>query len=75
MNRYEKRYPNMKKQAQKAASTYCPKIWDASDLYAAMRGHGDKVALRYIEDGKIKEKTYKEFCDNILDMAAGLDAL
>ncbi|MBQ2255661.1 MAG: AMP-binding protein, partial [Clostridia bacterium] len=65
----------MKKQTEKPAGSYCSKIWDAGDLYAAMRAHGDKVALRYIVDGKIKEKTYKEFCDNILDMAAGLDAL
>jgi long-chain acyl-CoA synthetase len=65
----------MKKQALKAASTYCPKIWDANDLYTAMRGHGEKVALRYIEGGKVMEMTYKSFCDHILDMAAGLDAL
>lgn len=65
----------MKKQAPKAASTYCPKIWDANDLYTAMRGHGEKIALRYIEGGKVMEMTYKSFCDHILDMAAGLDAL
>ena len=65
----------MKQHMTKASSSYCPKIWDASDLYAAMREHGDKVALRYIEGGKVKDMTYKVFCDNILDMAAGLDAL
>ena len=61
--------------AVQASSSYCPKIWDANDLYAAMRTHGDKVALRYIEGGKVKSMTYRSFCDNILDMAAGLDAL
>ena len=65
----------MKKNTTPAASTYCPQIWDASDLYAAMREHGDKTALRYIEGGKVKDMSYKAFCDNILDMAAGLDAL
>lgn len=64
-----------KNMTAQAAATYCPQIWDATDLYAAMRTHGDKVALRYIENGKEKEMTYKSFCDNILDMAAGLDAL
>ena len=65
----------MKKNTTPAASTYCPQIWDASDLYAAMREHGDKTALRYIEGSKVKDMSYKAFCDNILDMAAGLDAL
>ena len=65
----------MKKNTTPAASTYCPQIWDASDLYAAMREHGEKTALRYIEDGKVKDMSYKAFCDNILDIAAGLDAL
>ncbi len=64
-----------KNMTAQAASTYCPQIWDATDLYAAMRAHGDKVALRYIEGTKVKEMTYKTFCDNIMDMAAGLDAL
>lgn len=61
--------------AVQAASAYCPRIWDATDLYAAMRAHGDKTALRYIENGKVKDMSYKTFCDHILDMAAGLDAL
>ncbi len=65
----------MKKHTAKASSSYCPKIWDAADLYAAMREHGEKVALRYMESGKVRDMTYKSFCDNILDMAAGLDAL
>ena len=64
-----------KNMTAQAASTYCPQIWDATDLYAAMRAHGDKVALRYIEGTKVQEMTYKTFCDNIMDMAAGLDAL
>ena len=64
-----------KNENAQAASTYCPQIWDATDLYAAMRAHGDKVALRYIEDSKVKEMTYHTFCDHILDFAAGLDAL
>ncbi len=64
-----------KNMTAQAASTYCPQIWDATDLYAAMRAHGDKVALRYIEDAKVKEMTYKTFCDHIMDFAAGLDAL
>ena len=61
--------------AGQASSHYCPKIWDASDLYAAMCQHGEKIALRYIEGGKAKELSYKSFCEQILHMAAGLDAL
>ena len=64
-----------KNMTAQAASTYCPQIWDATDLYAAMRAHGDKVALRSIEGTKVQEMTYKTFCDHIMDMAAGLDAL
>lgn len=58
-----------------AAASFCPQIWDATDLYAAMRAHGDKTALRYIEGGKVQDMSYRTFCDNVLDMAAGLDAL
>ena len=65
----------MKKNVKPASSTYCPQIWDAYDLYAAMREHGEKVALRYVEGGNVKDMTYKTFCDTILDMAAGLDVL
>ena len=65
----------MKKHTAKASSSYCPKVWDANDLYTAMREHGEKVALRYLEGGKVREMTYKAFCDSILDLAAGLDAL
>ena len=61
--------------SEQASASYCPKIWDASDLYAAMRAHGDRTALRYIEGGKIKQMSYESFCDQILHMAAGLAAL
>ena len=72
----EKRYNGMKKQMNvKPSSSYCSKIWDATDLYAAMRGHGDKIALRYIEGGKEQQMSYHSFCDRILYAAAGLDAL
>ena len=65
----------MRKNTAPASATYCPQIWDAYDLYAAMREHGEKTALRYIEGGKVKDMSYKSFCDRILDLAAGLDAL
>ena len=45
--------------SEQASASYCPKIWDAGDLYAAMRTHGQRPALRYIEGGKIKELTYE----------------
>ena len=61
--------------SEQASASYCPKIWDAGDLYAAMRAHGERPALRYIEGGKIKELTYCGFCDQILHMAAGLASL
>ena len=61
--------------SEQASASYCPKIWDAYDLYAAMRAHGDRTALRYIEGGKIKQMSYESFCDRILHMAAGLAAL
>lgn len=57
----------MKKNTTQSANTYCPQIWDATDLYAAMREHGDKTAFRYIEGGKAKEMSYKTFCDHILE--------
>ena len=44
-------------------------------MYAAMRTHGERTALRYIEGGRIRELTYCGFCDQILHMAAGLAAL
>ena len=62
--------PNKKKMVRTT-----PVMADVNDLLSYASGHGDRLAYKYYELGKLKEMTYAEFHSMACRVAAGFDAM
>ncbi len=51
------------------------RVWDAVDLIAAIKVHGDKVAYKYFENGKLLELTYSEYHKIVMQTTAAFSAM
>ncbi len=60
---------------QKRMVRHLPHVWDVNDFLECIKGHGDKTAFKYFENGALKEITYAEFIHMIKSVAAGFEKL
>ncbi len=47
-----------------------PRLWDVNDLLEHINSHGDRLAYKYFEQGKLQEMTYAEFYQMVLQISA-----
>ncbi len=52
-----------------------PRAWDVLDHLEVIARHGDKLMYRYFEGKELKEMTYAEFCGQVHEVAAALNAM